>query len=453
MKKNFSFILMFASIVHGEFHAQQSRALANYLINLGSDTEEVSLSTPIASLDASTIASIAETNSCYLPLLEDRSFFHPNQNRTYQVEDLYNQQLPEDHPYRNRYLVGDLNALDENGKGRGISEINPNPSLLQELRGVGEDVMALMHSAYKDSESVGKILALLPNYLEGESLALAENFITQVWKYHSPPLKRTIGTHRATYYEVGQTLNVCEVYPDTLILVAKFATSSKRMDYKLIQQDDSTEVKEMFQYLPIGPKRKYYASKYTITSKNWERQRTYGELDAKRDELVGGGHNRIAHYQGKTELPNFLTMTPDPEFSRCLKNNGIHEVSLSELSRGMLGCANSLGCIRVSDFASKFLRWWTPQDANFFVCYQDERYFKKIDATSIPDLIPFKNEIEGNAFRLWVNQQYPVLAEQLKLDSTGSHDNGYIFDAFQLLGEEYESIMKQGKASPESKNQ
>lgn len=57
---------------------------------------------------------------------------------------------------------------------------------------------------------------------------------------------------------------------------------------------------------------------------------------------------------------------------------------------------------------------------------------------------PFKNREEGNAFRKWVNDNYPQGAKNLKLDKVGPHDNETILKAwnFQLndkytLGELY----------------
>lgn len=398
--------------------------------------------TNVADLPDSIIAEYAQRNSCYLPLLEDRSYFHPKQDWTYVWDDLLNASLGPEHPYAHRYLVGDFSSLDENGEGRGIDEKHPDPRLLEEFKGMDEGVWSLMDSAYRDTAAIGQLLSLMTQHLDGEDLELAQNFMRQVWKYQTPPLKRRIAKNRSTYYEVGQTMNACLAFPDTLVCVAKFATSSKRMDIRMVTNEEGEEEKEHFQYLPIGRKRKYYASCYTISSKNWESQRKYGVLDAKHDERVGGGHERVTWYQGKSELPNFLTMKPAPAFRGCLPNNGIHEVSLSALSRGMLGCANSLGCIRVSDFASKFLRWWTPQDANFFVAYQDDRYLKEIDFDEEMEFMPFANEKEGNAFRKWMHQRYPVVAAQIKLDSVGKHDNGYILDAFHLCGEDYKAHLK-----------
>ena len=79
--------------------------------------------------------------------------------------------------------------------------------------------------------------------------------------------------------------------------------------------------------------------------------------------------------------------------------NGIHQLALRELSMASLGTANSLGCIRVSNFGSKLIRWWTPKFANLFIAYQDERYYKKFSREEIQISPPFADSMEGNKFR------------------------------------------------------
>jgi hypothetical protein len=50
---------------------------------------------------------------------------------------------------------------------------------------------------------------------------------------------------------------------------------------------------------------------------------------------------------------------------------------------------------------------------------------------------PFKTNDEGNAFRLWVNQNYPEYAKKIKLGKTGSFTNSYIQKAYKKFGKEY----------------
>ena len=40
--------------------------------------------------------------------------------------------------------------------------------------------------------------------------------------------------------------------------------------------------------------------------------------------------------------------------------------------------------------------------------------------------------------RLWLNKNKPLKAKQMDLDIEGSFDNGFILDAYNLFGAEYE---------------
>jgi len=44
--------------------------------------------------------------------------------------------------------------------------------------------------------------------------------------------------------------------------------------------------------------------------------------------------------------------------------------------------------------------------------------------------LPFKTREEGNAFRKWLNDNYPSIAKKFELDRVGSHTNAYIKNAF-----------------------
>ena len=45
---------------------------------------------------------------------------------------------------------------------------------------------------------------------------------------------------------------------------------------------------------------------------------------------------------------------------------------------------------------------------------------------------------EGDAFRRWVNDNYPDYARSIKLDRSGGYDNSYIKKAWRKHGAEYE---------------
>lgn len=47
---------------------------------------------------------------------------------------------------------------------------------------------------------------------------------------------------------------------------------------------------------------------------------------------------------------------------------------------------------------------------------------------------PFKNEAEGNAFRDWVNDNYPDYARSANLSRTGDYNDATIQDAYKRYG-------------------
>lgn len=408
---------------------------------LNKPTDSVIIKT-VGQLDQAVIREFMKINSCYLPLVNDSSFFHPKYDYRFNWSKLFNDSLPLDHIYRNRYLVGDFMALDENFESRGITEINPVLEELIDFRKYDNKLLDLFNAAERSAEKKGELVAYIRNKYAKDSLKLM-NFYEKVWEFKTPPFVRNFSTMGQNVYANGQRVCLCEARKDTLVLIAQFATSSKRLNPVEIKDSTGKVIsKSHNQYLPIGKKRHYYASQYRITSKNWDRERKYEKADLIHDEEVGGGNNRVTYYKGYAQLPNFLLMEPAKEYPRATRLNGIHEVALRELSRGMLGTANSIGCIRLSDFGSKFTRWWVPQNANFFVMYKEDRYHKKMSFESIENQLPFKTEEEGNLFRKWLNKNKPLKAKQLDIDMEGSFDNGFILDAYNLYGLEYENKIK-----------
>jgi len=68
--------------------------------------------------------------------------------------------------------------------------------------------------------------------------------------------------------------------------------------------------------------------------------------------------------------------------------------------------------------------------------------------------LPFKTKEEGNAFRKWLNDNYPGVAKKFELDRVGSHTNSYIKNAFnakigktsRTWGQYYLTIMARNAA-------
>lgn len=380
----------------------------------------------------------ASVNSCYLPLLNDPSLY-PDKRRSYfSFNELMNDSLKISNEFRNRYLVGDYMTLDENQNSRAIYEKNP---ILKELYGF-EKYDSTLYFLFDNAQNSSKDFNNLKNYIVqnyANDSSVLLNFYYKIWQYKTPPLSRNFSYSNGKYYAAGQRICLCEAHEDTLRLIAQFAASSKRF-YPSEKKDSLGNVisTQYLQSLPVDNSRSYYAALYRITSKNWEKDRKYEELDRIHDESVGGGNNRITIYKSRVELPNFMLMSPSKEYPKATKQNGIHEVALSGLSRGMLGTPNSIGCIRVTDFASKFIRYWSPQNVPFFVLYDEKRYFKELPKNVVKETLPFKNEIDGNKFREWLCTYKPLKAKQLNIDPKGKHDNGFILDAYNIYASEYE---------------
>lgn len=62
--------------------------------------------------------------------------------------------------------------------------------------------------------------------------------------------------------------------------------------------------------------------------------------------------------------------------------------------------------------------------------------------------IPFKNKTEGDAFRNWINDNYPNYAKQIQLDRSGSYNNSYIQKAWNDYGQAY--IQAQAKPTSQA---
>lgn len=396
---------------------------------------------PIASLTMEDLWEYYAANPCYLPLIQDGALWEDSTQIGFTYAELFNDSLPEDHLYRNRYLVGDFNVLDYHGNRNPLEEVYPELEKLKNFDSIPIELVARMDSvpygtlAY--DSLVQDIWTQVPDY-SNEII----NFMDKVWQYKMLAISREYSIYWSSLYSAGQYIVLCEACQDTLIMIGKFATSAKRLTIRE-RRGANGEIEEYYsQHMPTGRSRFYYAGLNTMSSKHWEYTRSYDYYDILHDQKLGGGHNRVVKYRDKVELPNFLTVVPSPDYPDAMTGNGIHEVALSDVARGMLGTANSLGCLRVSDFGSKFLRWWVPQDCKLFIAYNDTLYDDRIEYEGeIEEFLPFKNEDEGLAFRKWINLYHPSCAEILEIDEDGSHRNGYIIDGYYFLKEEYEEYL------------
>lgn len=384
----------------------------------------------------------ASTNPCYLPLVASSNSWQPNYQKGFLYKDLINTSLPKGHFYANRYLVGDFNVVDKNGRNKGVEEVYPALAALSEFASLPSELRQMMDTIRFGTDAYDRLRAAIASQM-GDKAAGYLNFLEKVWKYRMVPIKREYSILNENIYYAGQSLVMCEACEDTLLMKGKFATSAKGRN--------SPSKNGYSGNFPVRKRRAYYAGMNLISSRNWERRRKYDSLDMKRDRELGGGKKHVTYFKGKVELPNFLLIDPGGEYPGAMHSNGIHEVALRELARGMLGTANSLGCLRVSDFGSKFLRWWVPQNTRLFITYEDDKYHRRAGAEiTLDDLLPFKTAEQGNAFRKWINQYKPLEAKILEIKETGDHKNGYILDGYYYFKDEYADYQRQQKSGTQT---
>tara|TARA_B100001029_G_C15056505_1_gene454790 strand:+ start:867 stop:2711 length:1845 start_codon:yes stop_codon:yes gene_type:complete len=386
-------------------------------------------------------------NPCYIPIYKNIDYIR---DTNIQFESLYNTVLESTNPYRNRFIVANLNTITENGKSIGVNEHFFDIEK-------GWEFQQLFKFSKKNNITIDSLLYIDPSVflLQNEfdtkilerELRLYKNYYNKVGKYQKEEIQKKYSSYNGYRY-AGQKLCFCEIDKDTILLIAEHVTSGRGKTRHTISEDSITGEKT-FQYseaMPIGKQRKYYAAENKITIRNWETQRKYDRDDELRDNLMGGGNARVTYFDGKSQLPNFMLIDPNPKYPGAMKMNGIHEGSLTNMSRCMLGTPQSLGCFRTTDYGSKFCRWWIPKYSNFYIYYEEEKYTNKEIPNEEMDGIrlPFKNKKEGNLFRKWVNKKYPSYAKEIDLEEEGSCSNCFIQLAWEKYYHEYMKT-KEGK--------
>ncbi len=265
---------------------------------------------------------------------------------------------------RNRYIVADFNTADENGFCRGVEEhfsriedLSEFPKLRAIASARGIDLIAL------EKENPQVILASVEKPEEAAALAIEiedlKNYVAQVHRFKTDPIVKA-RVHSG--YCIGQTLNYCEIVDGKPKLVYRFLTSSSRWIQK--------------------PNNNYYAPINYIANRNWSSDRRYTPADAKRDERMGGGRAHIAMFENggrPIEMPNFLHFLPEKGY-KGERANGIHQIAGGLDSGGTFGSPVSLGCVRLSRYAAKLSRWWIPQQAKFFIYFEEKGYRNLGDA-------------------------------------------------------------------------
>lgn len=398
----------------------------------------------IASLSQMEIKLRSLINPCYLPLVQDYSLYPDSVRNKFTFGELFNIQLPKNNTFRNRYIVGSFGVKNGSTLTLGLEEIYPDFRNLFKDKKINQEFIILISKALESEIAEIKFRNFVKIKYPKKSADILY-FFDKVWKYYSPPLRKKISLNYGNVYSTGQQLCLCETYEDTLMLIAKFATSAKNLGISYFRKSSGRYGIGYYQHLPIGKSRNYYGAQYTITSKNWDSQRSYDEQDSAHDIILGGGNNRVTRYKNIVELPNFMLMEPTAEYPAAMRQNGIHESALSGLQNGMLGTANSIGCLRLTDFASKFMRWWTPQNANLFILYREEDYYKKLTSEEIKkyNYLPLKDTIESDQFRIWIYKNHMQQAIEQGVTKTGKHLDNNLLQAYEMYSVEYLKSNKQ----------
>lgn len=398
----------------------------------------------IVNLSQEEIALRCSLNPCYLPLLKDYALYPDSVRSNFKFGELFNSGLSENHRFRNRYIVGSFGVKNANELTLGLEEIYPDFHNLFKDIGVNQEFIILLNQSIESPEQEREFRVYVRSKYPQNSSEIIY-FFEKVWKYYSLPLRKKISINYGNLYSAGQQLCLCEANVDTLVQVAKFATSAKNLGISYFKKSSGRYGIGYYQHLPVGNSRNYYGAHYTITSKNWDSQRAYNSLDSLHDSKMGGGNKRVTRYKNVVELPNFMLIEPTFEYPNAMRQNGIHESALSGLQNGMLGTANSIGCLRLTDFASKFMRWWTPQNANLFILYREEDYYNKLDIDQIKknDYLPFRDTVESNKFRNWLFRNHRNVAIDQGVVSSGDYLDNNLLQVYEMYSVEYRKLTKQ----------
>jgi hypothetical protein len=307
---------------------------------------------------------IARINPCYAPIIFNIDRIH---DRHYNWKDLFNENFDSTDYKSKRFVVADFNTKDAKGNCKGCEEQFPDIWSLPELKGFLQACLNDKVDVY-DNTSVEIWLGKLSDDKKktwAEVFPIWCNLRDHVESYRTEPLKKDpVIEVNGVKYCIGQRLCLCEIQSDTIIKVAQFVTSSKNSLASNSNQHD------------FDGQRRYYAPLNRLTTRYWDDHQVYDSLDKKRDEELGFCSQHVITYKRRVPLPNFMHITPDKDFPGANGFvNGIHEFAVGGQVPGKyMGAPVSLGCVRLHDYPSKFIRWWTPVNAKMFIYYEDSRY-------------------------------------------------------------------------------
>lgn len=291
-----------------------------------------------------------------------------------------------------RFIVVDLDTVGADGRCRGIAERYPNIDdvtdfilLRQIARARGVALFDLL--TWSDSDLIAIARGLVGAHanipIDGERIGFEKRALHSYQQRVVPFTYRQPGRAESGFvvpvvkapnhegYCIGQRVHICELRENGLIAeIGRFATSAAHTKFNA----------------GGGPPRTYYAPINHVNSRRWATEwARYQDFDRWRDYDMGGAYvgrpqdsqegGRVLYYtnNGTAEMPAFVNFVPDPGYPGE-RGNGFHERSRAEVTASQLGAPVSHGCIRLTDFASKFLRWWIPLGAKTFFAYRTDRY-------------------------------------------------------------------------------
>jgi len=309
------------------------------------------------------VDSFLNANPCYIPILSKMDRIH---DKHFTWDELFNTSFDRGDYLAGRFIVGDFNTTDASGKCRGCVDALPDNSNLDEFESLFR--AAGVSSPQNANESLEQWYGRLGSSEKNRWYADMQtwrNYEAKVESYRAEPLVREpiIEVHGKKYC-IGQRMCLCEIHNDTIIQRARFVTSSKNGAASQHNQHD------------YDGQPRYYAPLCELTTRYWDRALSYDSLDAKRDKRMGHGSSHVITYKGATPLPNFIHMTPTDDYPGAKGYvNGIHEFAVGGSMPGLyMGSPMSLGCVRLHDYPSKFVRWWAPANTRFFIAYEWSRY-------------------------------------------------------------------------------
>jgi hypothetical protein len=310
---------------------------------------------------------VVKINPCYAPLIMKIDRIH---DKNYSWKDLLNEKFSASDYKARRFVIGDFNTTDEKGNCKGCLEEFPDIWNLTELK----SFLNACRAKKVDLQDNASISQFMSSLSQKERLAYKKmqllwlNLRDHVEAYRTEPLKKEpIIEVNGISYCIGQRLCLCEIQNDTIVKVAQFVTSSKNAAAPQSNQRD------------FDGQRRYYGVMNRLTTRYWDYQIKYDTLDKMRDTEMGFASPHVIKYKRRVALPNFMHIIPDDQFPSAKGYvNGIHEFAVGGNVPGKyMGTPISLGCIRLHDYPSKFIRWWTPANAKMFIFYEDKRYKQK----------------------------------------------------------------------------